>query len=71
MKVNFKNLSKNSTKERNIYLMKNIEIWPQGFKFVQTEGISLENILSRVWVTTDGVWVGNSVYWTITEHNYM
>jgi hypothetical protein len=27
-------------------------------------------ILSRVWVTTDGVWIGDSIYWPLTDHNY-
>jgi hypothetical protein len=27
-------------------------------------------ILSRVWVTTDGVWIGNLIYWTLTDRNY-
>jgi hypothetical protein len=27
-------------------------------------------ILSRVWVTTDGVWIGDSIYWPLTDRNY-
>jgi hypothetical protein len=27
-------------------------------------------ILSRIWVTIDGVWIGNWIYWTFTERNY-
>jgi hypothetical protein len=27
-------------------------------------------ILSRVWVTIDGVWVRNWIYWAFTERNY-
>jgi hypothetical protein len=28
------------------------------------------DILSRAWVTTDGVWLGNWIYWTLTDRNY-
>jgi hypothetical protein len=28
------------------------------------------SILSHVWVTVDGVWIGNWIYWTLTDHNY-
>jgi hypothetical protein len=28
------------------------------------------NILSRVWVTIDGVWIGNWIYWSLTVRNY-
>jgi hypothetical protein len=27
-------------------------------------------ILSRVWVTIHGVWIGNWIYWTLTDRNY-
>jgi hypothetical protein len=27
-------------------------------------------ILSRLWVTIDGVWIGNWIYWTLTDRNY-
>jgi hypothetical protein len=27
-------------------------------------------LLSRVWVTTDGVWIGNWIYWSISDRNY-
>jgi hypothetical protein len=27
-------------------------------------------IMSRVWVTIDGVWIGNWIYWILTEPNY-
>jgi hypothetical protein len=27
------------------------------------------HILSRVWVTIDGVWIGNLIYWTLSEGN--
>jgi hypothetical protein len=27
------------------------------------------NLLSRVWVTIDGIWIGNWIYWTLTERN--
>jgi hypothetical protein len=29
-----------------------------------------EKILSRDWVSVDGVWIGNWIYWTLTERNY-
>jgi hypothetical protein len=28
------------------------------------------NILLRDWVTIDVVWIGNSIYWTLTYRNY-
>jgi hypothetical protein len=28
----------------------------------------MPTIPSRVWVTIDGVWIGNLIYWTLTEH---
>jgi hypothetical protein len=28
------------------------------------------NILSRVWVTKDGVRIDNWIYWILTSHNY-
>jgi hypothetical protein len=27
-------------------------------------------ILSRVWATTDAVWIGNWIHWTLIERNY-
>jgi hypothetical protein len=27
-------------------------------------------ILSWFWVTVEGVWIGNWIYWTLTDHNY-
>jgi hypothetical protein len=30
----------------------------------------ISSILSQVWVITDGVWIGNWIYWTLTDHNY-
>jgi hypothetical protein len=26
--------------------------------------------LSRIWVTIDGGWIGNWIYWTLTDRNY-
>jgi hypothetical protein len=26
--------------------------------------------LSREWMTTDRVWIGNQIYWTLTDRNY-
>jgi hypothetical protein len=29
-----------------------------------------ENIFSRVWATTDGVWISIWIYWPLTDRNY-
>jgi hypothetical protein len=34
------------------------------------QGNCMEDILSRVLVTTDGVWTGNWIYWPLTGRNY-
>jgi hypothetical protein len=31
---------------------------------------TLRSICSRDWVTIDGVWIGNRIYWTLAERNY-
>jgi hypothetical protein len=29
-----------------------------------------KNVLSLVWVTRNGVWIGNWIYWKLTDRNY-
>jgi hypothetical protein len=36
----------------------------------KTSGPGVFSILSRAYVTINGVWIGNWMYWPLTDHNH-